>query len=59
MLGEERRFDENEAVFREYESADNLYVVLEGRVSTVLREQGVAARARRNTARENTSHASP
>ena len=40
-LGEERTFDTNEAVFQEYESADSLYVLIEGRVNTIYREQGM------------------
>jgi signal transduction histidine kinase len=40
QLGEERSFAAGELLFREHESADSLYVLLEGRVRSTLRERG-------------------
>jgi signal transduction histidine kinase len=40
VLGEERNLDRGEGVFRDHEAADSLYIVLEGRIQTALREKG-------------------
>lgn len=40
QLGEERTFAAGELLFREHESADALYLLLEGRVRSALRERG-------------------
>jgi signal transduction histidine kinase len=40
-LGEQRAFEAHQAVFREYESADSLFIVLAGTVVTLLRERGM------------------
>jgi signal transduction histidine kinase len=40
MLGEVRAFGQNESVFRGDEPADSLFIVLEGQVSSLLKEKG-------------------
>ena len=40
LLGEERSLARAESAFRDHEAADSLYIVLEGRVQTSLRERG-------------------
>ena len=40
-LGEQRAFEAHEAIFREYESADSLFIVLEGQSSPCCANKGM------------------